>query len=500
MELSLQPNKFETEEIVLSKPVGQVIIEKDRTVNLAELTVKQPPAPHRPAPPKGGGEAFPFRVGKVKIEDGRMLFADHSLSPQFAAHIHNLRGTVSGISSESRAGTRILLDGDIDRYGDVKIDGELNPYDFKQSSDITMIFRNVDMSSITPYSGKFAGRKIESGKLSLDLKYKIQNSKLEGDNTIIVDSLVLGPHVDSPEAINLPLDLAVAILRDSNGRINIGLPVSGDLANPTFRIGPLLWKAFENLLAKAVTAPFHALASLFGGDKRTFDSVEFEPGKANLAPPEKEKLAKVADALKQRPQLKLVIRGCFSSEADGLEFRQRRVRGAVAAQLGIKLEPGADAEPVDFNDSKARKALRKLFTERFGAPALDELDRAVKEGKINPRKIEAPSRSEGKDGRFQGLSKIVKSLKLYRLVPGARSPEQSELMASEIYVRLVENEPEPAKELSDLGALRASAVIKQMRDASGIAEDRLVAAAPEPAEGDKGLSAALTMDAMAANR
>ncbi len=332
VKLAIEPNRLQIDEIKLSKPVGQVIIAEDRTVNLAKIVKEQPGASGAAAPPKpqpkpkdaapkssarptaqpaGSGDSFPFSIGKVKIEDGNMVFADLSLKPKFMTRIHALKGTVGKLSSEKKSLSEIQLDGRVDQYGMVKISGALDINDFKRSTDISVVFRNVEMANISPYSGKFAGRRIKSGKLSLDLKYQIQTMKLVGDNKIIVDNLVLGEKVDSPDSMNLPLDLAIALLADSNGRIDLGLPVSGELNDPQFSIGPIIWKAFVNIITKAVTAPFRALGSLLGEGAEKFDAVEFDPGKAELLPPEKEKLKKMADALQKKPQLKLVVQGQY---------------------------------------------------------------------------------------------------------------------------------------------------------------------------------------------
>jgi hypothetical protein len=172
----------------------------------------------------------------------------------------------------------------VDAYGTVKINGELNSADPKAFTDIGVVFRNLEMSSLTPYSGKFAGRKIDSGKLSMDLKYKVAQRQLVGDNQIIVERLVLGEKVESPEAMDLPLDLAIALLEDSNGVIDLGLPVKGDLDSPEFSFGAVVWKAFVNLLTKIVTSPFRALGAILPGGEgeESFDSVAFEPGRPDV--------------------------------------------------------------------------------------------------------------------------------------------------------------------------------------------------------------------------
>jgi uncharacterized protein involved in outer membrane biogenesis len=519
VKLAIEPNRLQIDEIKLSKPVGQLIIAEDKTVNLAKIVKEQPGASGAAAPPKpqskpmgaapksavrpaaqaaGSDDSFPFSIGKVRIEDGNMVFADLSLKPKFMTRIHALKGTVGKLSSEKKSMSEIQLDGRVDQYGTAKISGALDINDFKRSTDISVVFRNVEMASMSPYSGKFAGRRIKSGKLSLDLKYQIQTMKLVGDNKIIVDNLVLGEKVDSPDAVNLPLDLAVALLADSNGRIDLGLPVSGELNDPQFSIGPIIWKAFVNIIVKAVTAPFRALGSLLGEGAENFDAVEFDPGKAELLPPEKEKLKKMADALQKKPQLRLVIHGQYSPEIDGQELKQLNVSRAVATRMGVRPQPDEEPEPLDLGDSKVRDALEKLFAERFGPKALDELERGVKQGEIKPRATqeEAGAAKKAKKKR-KGFARLWNSTKLYKIVPGAMSPEQSDVLAGEMFARLVESDPNPDEALSKLAGNRAQAIMAELQSANAVPPDRLQIADVQPVADEAGVSAKLSLDAAA---
>ncbi len=190
-----------------------------------------------------------------------MDFADYSLILPFGTRIHNLRGSIAGLSNRPDAVGQIELDGEVDDYGMARAVGHVELGNPTNSLDMRVQFRNVEMTRLTPYMATFAGRKIESGKLSLDLQYKIKQRQLQGENQVIMDKLTLGERVESPTAKDLPLDLAVALLQDSDGRIDLGLPVSGSLDDPEFSYGSLVWKAITNVLTKIVTAPFRALGA-----------------------------------------------------------------------------------------------------------------------------------------------------------------------------------------------------------------------------------------------
>lgn len=499
LSLTLGPNKLDAPEVVVVKPLGELKIAEDRTVNLSKILRQQGSSGKTGPPPKAsaksGNDSFPFRIGKIRVREGNILFADFSLIPKFQARIHDFKGTVDGLSSGKDAVARMQFDGKVDQYGMARIDGVMKLYDFRRSSDVNVVFRNVEMTSLSPYSGKFAGWRIKSGKLSMDLKYKLEDNKLVGDNKIIVDDLELGEKVESPDAMNLPLKLAVALMKDSNGRIDIGLPVTGDLENPEFSVWPLIWKALVNVMTKAVTAPFHALAGLLGGGETArFNSIAFDPGSDELMPPEKEKLKKLADALQKRSDLKLEVQGRFSPEADGMQFKELTVRRAVLKRLGTEAAGDNDPGPLDLADSKTQGALEKLYREKFGKPALSELEQGIKDGKIEPRM--PAGQQEQKDGKKAGrLSRMMNTVKIYKIIPGGKSPEQAAAWAGELYLRLVESESVSNEALSKLGGERARRIVEELQSSDGIQTDRVDVKDPEGTAEDAEPTAKLSLSA-----
>ena len=496
--LTLQPNGLEVQDIKIVKPIGELIIGEDKTLNLAKVLKKQQSGTASPPPSKpeqkNDQDTFPYKISRVQVEKGNMIFADLSLLPQFKTRIHDLKGTITGLSSAKDTQAKIKMAGRVDRYGMAKINGVIRPNDFGRSSDVDMVFQNVEMKNLSPYSGKFAGRLIKSGKVSADLKYQIHNYKMIGDNKILIDNLVLGKQVDEPGAANLPLDLAIALLQDSQGRIDIGLPVTGDLKDPQFSIGPLIWKTFTNLITKAVTAPFRALGSLFGGKGENFDAVAFDPGSADLLPPEKEKLMKLAGALKDRPQLKLVIQGCYSPDADGRELKDLSIRRIVATREGAKLVPNEDPAPLDFTDSKTQNILEDLYQEHFGKDSFKELEKSIVTGAIKPSTPATNQEKKGKEKSF--FTKTVDNLELYKIIPGGKSSEQAALLAGELSVRLAGSEKVADQTFLQLAGKRAQAIAGELEGKAHISKDRIGFKHPEPLSGNEAPSAKFSLDAL----
>lgn len=379
MTLSLAPNKLHIGTLTLSKPQSKFIIYPDRSLNITKLMRHPAPAPHSPAdknttdtPPATGKHpavastasdtqegSFPVGIDSVRIHNAELEFADLSLPQPFGTHIHSLGGVINGISSNPASTAQVELDGKVDDYGAARIRGSLQPFKTTEFTDIKLAFTNLEMNRLTPYSGKFAGRKIESGKLSVDLEYKIKQRKLAGENKFVIHKLTLGERVDSKDAASLPLDLAIAILEDSDGVIDLDLPVSGSLDDPKFSMGGILWKAFTNVLTKIVTAPFSALGKLFGGGEK-LEAITFDPGSAVISPPELEKLHSVSTALGKRQQLTLGIVPGYDLKADTRAIQETTLRKQVAEEVGVKLEAGQAPGPIDLNNPKVQSAIKTL--------------------------------------------------------------------------------------------------------------------------------------------
>lgn len=373
------PQKLEIGELELAQLDTKLVIFKDRTINVMQAfhpkAAASAPASAATPPPAAAASvpaASPYAVdiARVRVVDSKLDFADLSLALPFGARIAKLQGQLVGLSTTPGRSAQVELAGQVDEYGLMRAAGTLEPGDPTNAMDLKVQFKNVEMTSLTPYSATFAGRKIASGKLSLDLDYKLDKRQLKGENQVVMDKLTLGERVESASAMNLPLDLAIALLEDSDGRIDLGLPVSGSLDDPQFSYGALIGKVILNVLTKIVTAPFRAIGALFGGSGEQAPEIAFDAGAAKLLPPEREKLDKLAQALGKRPGLALTVRGGYSAAADAAGLRELQLRRAIAAATGRPTAPGEEPGPIATSLPEVQKAIEALYVQAFGAPAL----------------------------------------------------------------------------------------------------------------------------------
>ncbi|MHB1014390.1 MAG: DUF748 domain-containing protein [Desulfurivibrionaceae bacterium] len=461
LDFGLNPDHLTIKEIRLREPGAKITIFKDKSLNLAKIRKPQPEA----AAKEPAKSPFPVAIQRVRLENGVVDFADLSLVMPFATRIEQCKGSATTISTKPASHTSLKFEGRVGEFGQATAEGSLATTNPKQFTDIKVAFRNIAMTPLSPYSATFAGRTITSGKLNLDLDYNIKNSELLGENKVMLKDFTLGGRVESPSAMDLPLDLAIALLTDSDGKIDIAVPISGNIDHPEFSYGTVIRKALFNLLTKIVTAPFRALASLFGGHAENLDAILFAPGRADLAPPEQEKLEKVAEALDKRKQLQLIVHGGFDPHLDGTALKSEHVRRTLAQKLGVKLEPDEDPGPVAYDNAKTQRTLEKMAGGRLAAFQTGyEETTGKKVNRVNP-----------------ALALI------------GRASEDSDFYRA-LFDYLVETAPLPQAELQTLAEQRGMAIVQDLTGRAKADPTRITAgAAVQTEEQDKAVPAKLEL-------
>jgi hypothetical protein len=331
------------------------------------------------------GAPFPVSIGSVRFINATLDYTDLWIKPSFSVGIQTLNGAVTGLSSDPKSRAKIELNGKVDRYSPAHIGGEANVLSAALYTDITMSFKDIDLTIVNPYSGHFIGYRIDKGKLSVDVSYKIQDRKLDAKQHFVVDQLELGERVESPDAIHAPVKIAVALLKDRHGVIDIDLPMTGSIDDPKFSIGPIIWKAFINLIIKAATAPFALLGHLFGGGEH-MNVVEFSPGSTELDKPSQEQLAALVKSLKERPQLKLDVPIVYSKELDRPPLAAARLHDELVARVGGtragKKHPETASEEALGDPEKHYQLLLEQYRASLGKDAqLPESVQAVQAAK-----------------------------------------------------------------------------------------------------------------------
>ena len=330
MDIHSRPLKVNIDDVALTGHHTQLVINPDGSVNVNAVIpwdkFKEKSDPGKPNDAEKESETSPppeININTIALQNGTVRFVDRQAQPNFEIDLLQLGGRISGLSSGKRPPADVFLKGVDGTSAPLEITGKVKPLGENLFADLKMTFEDIQLSPFSPYSGKFIGYIIQKGRLNLELDYKLVEQKLQGRNRIFLDQFTLGDKVDSPDATSLPVRLAISLLKDRNGRIELDFPVEGNVTNPEFNIGKLVLKVFTNLISKIVTSPFSALTSVFGGGEE-LSFVEFDYGSSEITAAAQEKLNTLIQALHERPSLRLDISGGVDPEKDrdALRYRQ----------------------------------------------------------------------------------------------------------------------------------------------------------------------------------
>ncbi len=365
-------NNYAAKKLLFDKPYLRVAIRKDKTANLNDILVTNQSTPITinkidTASERVTNDDKPvYKLGSVQIREGRSDFSDMSLILPFEAEIKSLDGGANGISSQQNSTINVFLQGNAYDLAPVDIRGEISP--FLNSYHAKVDFKDLPMPLVTPYMVQFSGYKVEKGRMFLGLNYKIANSDLTATNNLLIDQFELGEQVENPNAVSLPIKLAVALLKDSRGRIKIDVPISGSLDDPQFSFGGVVADALYNGLTNLVTSPFSALAMLVGND-RELNLIGFDAGSSTLKPEQQDKLLVLAKALRSRPNLNLEIKGAAFQSKDWPVIRQdalyEQIKRQRAAELNLNSKKRIRDEYVKLSDEDYKRLLTDLFIQKF---------------------------------------------------------------------------------------------------------------------------------------
>lgn len=378
------PDRVRASRIDLARPFIRVNINKDGTLNLSKIA--GPPAAPAPvsapaaAPDQGpartqalaAAPAMAVDIGTIAIRDATLDYSDESLILPFDTRIHSTNGTVRDLSTTSAAAARLDLEGRAAQAGFFKATGTLRIADPFASTDIAVTFRRVPMTDLTPYIAQFAGYSVKNGDLDVDVRYRIQDRRLVGENKIVMTDLALGPKVPGAKGPGLPVRLAISLLKDKDGRIDLDVPVEGSVDSPEFSYNKIFWQAVKKIMTGLVTAPFRAIGRLFGGGgDEDLDLVGFSSGSSQLLASEQETLAKIAGELVPKTEIAIEVGGRYDPKADAEALRRARLEARIDALRTdtATLESILETLYAEAFTVERLEAVRARFQPQAAAPA-----------------------------------------------------------------------------------------------------------------------------------
>ncbi|GGY77156.1 DUF748 domain-containing protein [Marinobacter zhanjiangensis] len=374
LDLRLEERQLETNPIVVDGLFGRVVIHEDQTTNFGQIMAQPSSAEagNNDDAARTDEEPAPFGIiiEAIELTDGTLQFADYSLPLPFSTSIHSLSGQISTLSSTSAEPARVKLEGQVAEYGLARADGAVDAWQPTRGTNLQLSFRNLQIPEYSPYTVDFAGRKIAGGTMDLDLDYTVEEQQLDGHNKLVLRDLKLGEKMASSDAMDLPLDLAIGLLQDSEGVIDLDLPVTGNVGDPEFDFNQVIRQALGSALTSVIKAPFAFLANLVGADSEELGQVEFLAGRTDLLPPQRERVAKLREALKQRPALVLELAGPVSRTFDGPALQREKAIETLRQRLA---EAGREAEDPSLTAEPNQGIVEKMFTTHYPETDLESV-------------------------------------------------------------------------------------------------------------------------------
>ncbi len=386
--LAVEPTSVNLNEVTLVNPSISVSFNPDGDLNLTRLFTpldQEDQATEDTSPvaedssEESTASSTPVKVQTVRLDNFNAHVADFSITPNVVTNIEGLSGTIQGLSSEQIAKANVSLQGNVDSYSPIIIEGQINPLSEDAYTDLALSSKDWDLTTVSPYLRKYTGYPITKGKLSLDLAYTLSQNELIGENKILIDQITLGDYVESPDASSLPIPLALALLEDRKGKIDINLPVRGNLNDPDFSYGGIVWQAVVNIITKVATSPFSIVNGLVGGilgdNTDNLQYVAFPPGAIELLPAEQEKLVALGKALADRPRLRLEVTGTADSGIDGLALAEAmlltQLKKAKFVEQPLSATQGEGSiDQIELTADEKRQYLTRLYVEKFGEPTI----------------------------------------------------------------------------------------------------------------------------------
>jgi hypothetical protein len=309
-------------------------------------------------------KAFDLEIKSIGLKGASIDFTDFSIKPKFQTQIHDFHGTLLGLSNQPNRYASMAFDGKVDKTGLVALRGQIAFADPRRNNDVTLAFKRIPLKSIDPYAKTFAGYEIKGGTISVMLDYKTKDANLKGDNRIVINQIQIGDEVPNYKGKSLPLKLAVALLEDGDGIIDLNIPVSGNIDKPEFSTGHVVWQAIATVITNIVAAPFRAIGNLLGIDN--FKGIFFDPGEGALSLAEKDKVEHLASALKKRAKAKLILNGVYDPVEDAANLSRARIDREIFKAAGFKLGGDEPLPKLSIGDDRIQKAIGTVYVQKAG--------------------------------------------------------------------------------------------------------------------------------------
>ena len=249
--------------------------------------------------------AMKLNVGRLAINDAAFTYNDFTLPDAFSFPVKKLNITAENISTSGDNNAKLFAQ--LPHGGVAIIRWHGNIDNWKQNQSLALSIKNLQLKDLSPYAVAYLGCPFTDGTFSFVSDNNIRFSQLEGHNKIDLFNPEVGEKRSDVEAkVNIPLKAALYILKDKDDRVELDVPVSGNIDSPEFSYMKIVWKTLGNLLVKVATSPFRAVGKAMGlsGD---LDFIAYNPLQTSFTSEQYNTFNKIVEVLQYDTNIMITL-------------------------------------------------------------------------------------------------------------------------------------------------------------------------------------------------
>ncbi len=255
--------------------------------------------------PDAPGAPLELQIASLRVLRGGLAITDRAVEPAFSTRFAPIEIDARNIRLPGPVVQPLNVDISALEQGRITVRGSLSPAE----SDLKLEIDELPLVQFNPYATAYSPYGIADGALSITSTATARGERYDVKNEITLHQFDLtGAEGDSlfEQNFGIPLTLALALLRDIQGDINLGVPLAVDRAGKTeVDVMGVVRSALKQAIAGAVTSPLKMLGAVAGGTDGPVAPapIAFRLGRAEPTTAGAESAARLGDFLAARPAM-----------------------------------------------------------------------------------------------------------------------------------------------------------------------------------------------------
>ena len=283
------------------------------------------------------------KINKLLVKNTYITITDHTIIRPFNYKVSAITVTGQNINYDTPCNVNVSAAFPEGGSLSLKYHGALSNLN---TMDIYISVKNLVLKHFSNYSLHYTAYPLKAGTLAFASENKIVDRNLDSKNTIDIYNITVGNKVDDidPE-YTVPMKIGLYILKDKDDKIQFDVPVKGNLDDPEFSYGKIIWKTVVNLLVKVAISPFRLVgnlamagASALGFDLGKNDEVLIDANTDTFTSEQYAKATKMTEMIQKDPNLMLTFTQYYNPRKTAKEYKVKQLKIDFYKQKNNKTE------------------------------------------------------------------------------------------------------------------------------------------------------------------